>query len=328
MKLRNRQRIVTAGPEGVPPDHRGPRITAWVYYAVLLFVAGYLIFYVGGRILYFQSSGLMTTRTLLMAPTREGRVADLPYSAGDTVRVGALLARVEPGLGCPVADTTRLMALRMDTRLNRARSDILGERLDYKRARLADLSLRTGLELDMELRREKDRLALEIEDLDLQRRLLNAEVALQAQALGSASSSVAYSSPACLPDLVFAPGDGTINAVYVDEFSVVNAGDPLLSLKPLDAPIRALAYANPDVLPSLFPGKTVRIHFPDGSRGEGVIEAVHASAELFPRLDVEAYRYLPGEVVVEIRPVDAGQAEHWRRFERLPIRVTGRKGGS
>jgi multidrug efflux pump subunit AcrA (membrane-fusion protein) len=270
----------------------------------------------------------VTTRTLLIAPTREGRVTDLPYGEGDTVRLGALLARVEPGLGCPTPDTTRLVALRMDTQLNRARWDILGQRLATLRDRLQTLSLRSGLELDMELRREKDRLALEIEDLALQHRLLNAEISLQSRALGDAVAPVVRDSPACQPDLVLSPGDGTINAVYVDEFSVVNAGDAMLSLKPLDAPIRAMAYSSPDILPSLFPGKGVRVRFPDGSRDDGVIEAVHAAAELFPRLDVEAYRYLPSEVVVEIRPVDASQAERWRRFERLPVQVTGRKGGS
>jgi hypothetical protein len=212
---------------------------------------------------------------------------------------------------------------RIELELNDVRRRLIRDRAELLRERMGDLALREAMELDMELRREGESIRKELEDLDQRDRLLQAEIRLQEVALRDAP--IPAEDPDCLPHLVYAPVEGTVHAIHYEAYSVVNAGDVILSLKPLDPEVRVLAYAEPRVLSSLFPQKRVSVRFPDGSRQEGVVEGVHAAAELFPRLVVEEYRLLDSELLLEVRPSRLEDEEHWRRFDRLAVQVTGRR---
>ena len=310
--------------EGIAPSSWAPRLTTLVYYAVSAGILLYVGFYVANRLLNFQADGLVTTRTIPIAPTREGRVAELPYDTGDTVRAGALLARVTPGLACQAPDSSRPEALQLGIRLDRARLEVLGEQIEGVRKRTAGLEAWAALELDMELRRESARLQAEILDLETEQRLLTMQVQLKEQALRETAPRAP--DPRCQPDLVYAPFDATVHAVHHDVYSVVNSGEPVLSLKALIPPVVVVAYADPRVLPSLFPGKSVEVEFPDGTEATGMISAVRAAAQSFVRLDVEEYRLLGSQVLIEVVPADPGESERWRKFDRLGVRVTGRRG--
>ena len=324
MKLRNRQQVVSSGQEGAPPKPWASRITSLVYYGVITGLLLYGIFFVGNRLLNFRANGLVTTRTIPIASTRDGRVAELPFGTGDTVRAGALLATVRPGLACQASDSSRIETLRMDILLDRARLEVLGEQIDGVQARAIGLESREALELDIELRSERPRLEVDIIDLEAERHLLGLEIQLKQQALRGAVPR--DPDPRCQPDLVRAPFDGTVHSVHREVYSVVNVGEPVLSLEALRPQAVVVAYADPRLLTSLFPGKAVRIEFPDGTEAIGAISAVRAASESFAQLESEEYQLVESEVLIEVIPIDPAESERWLRFQSLGVRITGRRG--
>ncbi len=324
MKLRSKQRVVSTGDEGQAPPSWPARFTTGLYYLILLGVVTYGAVFLGSRLLFFRAPGLVTISTTVLAPTREGRVAELPFEVGDTVWSGSLVARIEPGLACQQSDQARLSGLRTQVRLTRGRHVLVEEEITLKRDRLDMFRRQEPLELDLELRRERVRVEGELRKLENQRRLLVIERRSHEETLRETVTVV--DDPRCLPDMVHSPLDGTVSAVYQAAFDVVNAGDPILSLRPLEAPVRIIAYMDPGILPSVFPQKRVRVRFPDGSEDDGVVRAVRAASESFAHLDVEDYRFQDSDVLAEILPADSSRARAWQRFDRLEVTVTGRRG--
>ncbi len=325
MKLRNRQQVVSFGQEGTAPASWAPRVTTLLFYGVLASILIYVAFYTANRLLNFRADGLVTTLTTSVASTLEGRVTEAPFAAGDTVREGDLLLTVAPGLACQLPDASRRDALAMDIRLDGARMEVLGERIEAVRERATDIDSRAALELDTELRRERTGLDTELFDLETDRRLLALEIQLKEQTLRETVPRA--SDTRCLPEFVHAPFDATVHAVHHEVYSVVNAGEPVLSLKALHPPVVVMAYADPRILPSLFPGKSVKVEFPDGTEATGSISAVRAASESFAQLDVNDYRLLESQILIEVVPANPNEAERWRTFDRLGVRVTGRRGG-
>lgn len=325
MKLRNRQSVVATGDEGRAPRSWAAQVTKGLYYVALVTIVAYVGVYVANRLINFRAQGLVATSTTLVASAQEGRVSVVPFQVGDTVAMGAVVAMVEPGVACQAPDTSRVVDDRTELQVDRARLRIVQEQIASRRRRLEALSQREGLELDMELRRERDDVEADLERLEGEARLLGLEVSLRDAALAAGRHDL--DDPRCRPELVQAPFNGTVHAIHHPAYSVVNAGEAILSLKPLEARVHVMAYVDPDELTSLYPGKELRVLFPDGSEDRGVIEKHRAASELFPELDVREYRFLESDVMVEIAPIDDRAATRWRQFDRLEVMVIGRRRG-
>jgi len=124
---------------------------------------------------------------------------------------------------------------------------------------------------------------------------------------------------------VVAPVDGRIIAVLVQPDTVVERGQPLLRLRPPTTQVRINAFFKLSHLERLQPGKRVRITFPDGTTGTGLVRAVYSTARTFPKPEYKDYMPIWVRANVEIEPVSEEEAARWRRYEQMDVKVRVRR---
>lgn len=326
MKLRSHQRVVTSGQEGRPPRSWPMRGTTLLYYAALLLLVGYIVYYVQYRVRYFTTPGLVATVATPVAPTREGRLREMSLSPGDPVLRGDALFVVEPGLACAPTVDGRAIDLATDIEMTRARREITAERLLAVETRMDELRGRSGLELDGTLRQERAQIERDIAQLRSERALLTAEIGVLENALAGLPPSGLARDPRCTSETVRAPFDGVVHAVLRDAFDVVAAGEPVVELQTTEPAVRVLARVDPELLPDLRVGNPVTVRFPDGTSDLGTIDTLYAATGTTNRERLEEYHLIAGDVLMEISPTEAAASARWRSRDRLYVDVTGRRG--
>jgi multidrug efflux pump subunit AcrA (membrane-fusion protein) len=326
MRVRNRRSVLISGEEGRAPRPLGVRVAKWTFIAAVVAVFGYVAYWVQDRARHFRTPGLVVAAVTPVAPSRDGRVAELPFATGDAVSKGDLVLVVEPGLACAEPDTIRIVNLQLDADLARARRSVVDAQIATRERRMRELAERAGLEVDGGYRTERNQLQTELEDLRGDGYVLDTEIRGLERAIGEFSREIVSEDTRCYPDRVYAPFDGTVYEVHAAAFSVVRAGDPVISLK-ADAPdVRVLARVEPELVPSIFKDKSLRVVFPDGTRSLGRVDTVYAAPTAIAPLELAEYRLLDGEVVMEIVPDAAEQdAPFWRTQDRLLVQVSGTK---
>lgn len=325
-QIRNRQSVVTSHEEGAPPPSPGIRVTQIIYYVVVIVLVTYIIYYAQDRLRFWNATGLVASSVTPVAPSIDGRVTRIHFDVGDAVEAGDSLLVVEPGEECAPADTTRLVNMALDVRLAQARRQIAGERITARQQRLTVLDSRVGLELGPDFARERDRIALEIEELQTEQRLASTEVAVLQQAIAETSGAIVSGDTKCFPEQVYAPSSGLVHEIRSPEFSVVGRGDPVLTLKARQPEVRIVARAEPELVGSLFRGKEIKLVFPDGGEDVGIVDDVRVAADVVDALDLGSYRLLDTELVVEIVPQDPSVGPVWLAYDRLYVELKGRRG--
>lgn len=326
MKVRNRRSVLISGDEGRAPHPVGIRVAKWLFIGAVVGVLAYVAFYVQDRMRHFRTPGLVVAEVTPVAPSRDGRVAELPFSTGDAVARGDLILVVEPGIACAQPDTLRVVNLQLDADLARARRNVVDAQIATRERRMQALAERAGLEVDGGYRAERNQLETEMEDLRGDRYVLDIQIAGLDRAIAEFSQDVVSEDTRCYPDEVYAPFNGTVYEVHAAAFSVVRAGDPVLSLKADEPDVRILARVEPELVPSIFKDKSLRVTFPDGTLSVGRVDTVYAAPTAIAPLDLGEYRLLDGEVVMEIVPDPAQRdAAFWRTQDRLLVQVQGAK---
>lgn len=325
MKLRNRKSVVTNLPEGTAPVSRGARVTQWLYFLVL----GGLLLYLGqfllDRLLYLEARGQVEVAKTRIAPERAGVVGRLSVVEGQAVAAGDLLARLEPARECLPEPDPRLQRLGYDLALNRERLALIGQEVAAKERTRARLDLRRALEIDESRRREALTLERDLDALGREARLLEAEIALQQDALTTAAEGALPVDEACRPLPLHAPFPGRVVAVLAREHEYLERGQVALILAAADAPVRVEAYPAPDQVARWPVGREVTVVLPDGRSNRARVEAVPSAAYEFPERQWRDYQPAAAGPRVHLPPPDAAVARLWRGFDRLEVTVRQRR---
>lgn len=327
MRLRNResgQSVVSEAPEGESPSPRRARITMWLYGLFLLGIVGLAIWYAVYTYYHYDGPGQIRVQRTVMSPERAGRIQEIVPKEGEAVLRGDSLMLVEPGRSC---EPTGVSLVERDLRENQQRAQLLGQRIQdlqqqlaRKRRELARLRERKVLELqNTEPRRnqlEEDiyRIQDEIDQLRLQRR----------QALANTDQLAGVSTnPACAPFVVFAPHNGRVHRVHEGEFTVVDAGTPVMSLTRPSPPVVTLAYLDRDLTGYVHRDDSVSVRFPDGSVTQGVVQETYSSAQDFVEVKYDIYEPYSTQLLVEIAPANQRVKERWQELDRVRVEVEG-----
>jgi len=329
MRLRNRESgesVVSEAPEGESPSPRRARITMWIYGLFLVSIVGLGIWYAVFAYYHYDGQGQIRVQRTLMSPERSGRIQNIYAEEGETVLRGDSVMLVDPGQACEPAAGSAVVQLRRE---NQQRAQVLGQRIENlqqelarKRRRLARLRERKVLELDnTEPRRnqlEEDiyQIQDDIDELRIQRR--------QAlQNTGDLEGAAAAPDPDCTPYVVTAPHNGRVHRLHEQEYSVVDAGTPVLSLTRPSPPVVVLAYLDRDLTGYVQRDDTVRVYLPDGSDTRGVIRDTYSTAQDFVDVKYDIYQPYATQLLAEVVPPNRRVKERWQELDRVEVEVEG-----
>lgn len=327
MKLRNpdsQRSVVSDAPEGESPTPLRSRMTMWIYVLFLFGILALGVWYGVYAYFHYEVRGHIRVDRTVISSHRGGRVLEIWPSEGDDVQRGDSLVLVEPGEPCEPPDSTELRAAQEQLRLTRVRMQNTRQTLARKRRQLTRLQERTALELNnFETRR--NRLQDEIHDLQSELNLLRARLRLARRASDRLERHP-RTDVDCVPFVISAPHSGRIHRVHANEFSVVDAGAPVMSLTPSTPQVAVLAYVPNDLAEYVHRADTVTIRSPDGLHSAGVIRTMYSSAQEFARLKWNGYDPLPSRTLVEIAPLGASIRKQWRALDRADVEVRGQTG--
>ncbi|MFB6272583.1 MAG: HlyD family efflux transporter periplasmic adaptor subunit [Salinibacter sp.] len=329
MRLRNResgQSVVSEAPEGESPSPRRARITMWLYGLFLLSIVGLAIWYAVYTYYHYDGPGQIRVERTMMSPERVGRIQEIYPEEGETVLRGDSLIRVEPGEPCePVGVTTA----EQNRRESRQRAQLLGQRIEdlqqelaRKRRELERLRGREILELGNteprrnQLEEEIYRLQDEIDQLRLQRQQAR-------ETTDQLAGASAAPDPGCKPFVVTAPHNGRVHRIHEKEFTVVDAGTPVLSLTRPSPPVVVLAYLDRDLTGYVQRDDTVRVFLPNGKTTRGVVRETYSTAQEFTQVKYDIYRPYATQLLVEVVPANRAVKEQWQTLDRVKVQVEG-----
>lgn len=327
MRLRNResgQSVVSEGPEGESPAPRGARLTMWLYGLFLVGIVGLAVWYAVYTYFHYEGPGQIRVQRTLMSPERAGRIQQIWPDEGDAVLRGDSLMLVEPGRACEDGGASIVARTRREgqqqAELFGVRIQNLQQELARKRRELARLRQRKVLELQNteprrnQLEQEIYQIQDEIDELRLQQQ--------QARASSAALAGVS-TNPECAPFVVSAPHSGRVHRLHEDEFSVVDAGAPVMSLTRPSPPVVVLGYLDRDLTGYVQRDDTVSVYLPDGSRTRGVIEETYSTAQDFVDVKYDIYQPYATQLLAEIAPINQRVKERWQELDRVKVDVEG-----
>lgn len=327
MRLRNResgQSIVSEAPEGESPSPRRARITMWLYGLFLVAIVGLAVWYAVYSYFHYEGPGEIRVQRTTMSPERSGRIQKIFPGEGEAVLRGDSLMLVDPGTPCEPDGATAVVQIRRE---NRQQAQLLGQRIQNlqqelarKRRKLARLREREILELQNteprqnQLEEDIYQIQDEIDQLRLQRR----QASENTDQLAGVPSD-----PECAPFVVSAPHNGRVHRIHEREFSVVDAGTPVLGLTRPSPPVVVLAYLNRDLTGYVQRDDTVNVYLPEGSITQGVVRETYSSAQDFVKVKYDIYQPYPTQLLAEIAPANRKVKERWQELDRVRVEVEG-----
>lgn len=324
MKLRNRKSYMTSLPEGKPPENIRPRITQIIYYMILVFILGYVIYIFSSRALYFSEHGFVEVDKTIISSSQGGKVIKLPVKEGQKLQQGELMATIAASRNCGGINDTRVNKLNYDLALNRTKLSFLKREINTIKSQLEQSSLQRALETGQASDSISSKLNYDLLKKQNEAALLDSQIILQQQQVkpsvyaGSLSSS-------CINENLIAPFNGYIHSVKRNLNEYTALGKPLLILVKQDARVRIEAYLNNEQLPYLKIGDLVDITFADGIETEAKIENIYSSAFNAPEREWNHYKPLDTQVRVHLEPLNKHDATIWKKYDRMEVSVRGRK---
>lgn len=325
MKLRNQKSYITSLPEGAPPKNIRPRITQLTYYAILIFVVGYILYVFSSRFFYFKVPGYVEVEKTIISSSHGGRILKLPVKEQQKIKEKEFLAVIAAAKHCTSTNSSRFVKLKYELDFNRTKLSLLKRSIKDTKARLSNFSLQRALETGQARDSATQKLKIELAKKQNDADLLEGQIILQQQQLKKLKNykPAATLSPECVNENIFSPFAGTVRSVKrnVNEFAA--RGVPLLILTANNAKVRIEAYLKNEQLPYLHNGGAVNVTFADGRATEAKIKAIYSSA--YNVSEREWDRPAESQVRVHLEPLTKQDAALWKKYDRMEVTVRGRK---
>ena len=114
---------------------------------------------------------------------------------------------------------------------------------------------------------------------------------------------------------------GTLDALTVLPGDRVKKGDVIAVVTVPEGGVAVHGYFEMDDYGALAKGKAVTVLFPDGERGRGRIETLHAAASAYVKKLMDGYVPQAGAVFVEVAPVDPAEGRQWKQYNNLDVKL-------
>ncbi|MCL3781480.1 hypothetical protein EMN47_13905 [Prolixibacteraceae bacterium JC049] len=121
-----------------------------------------------------------------------------------------------------------------------------------------------------------------------------------------------------------APSDGLIGQINFQTNEVCYEKQEVLTIHQKNA-IRIKGYYDPAQIKYLANGKVIKIRFPDGSKGKGVINNLFVSTYALPAEFQKKYEPVRRNLVANIIPLDEIEARKWMNFYKTDVEISSLK---
>ncbi len=304
-----------------------PRITRLLYYLVLFSILAGVLYLLGMRVFYFSGRGQVEREKTILSSAQGGTIAYLTKKKGETFVRGEVLAEIELANKCGERPDTRITKLRFDLKSRQAELAALKARLQPLEQMENTGILYRALEIgDASSRRRMEQLENKTEKLQEQIQLLEAEIFVRQEEIAALEEQMLVPvDRACDFETIIAPFDGTIYLIKSAPNEYTARGEPLLVIMADTAPVYVEAYLKEKHLRYISPGKSMTIKFPDRYTSIGRIEEYNSTAQAVAERQLKDYVPKSTMIRVQLVPVDKNEASLWKKYDRIDVRVQGRK---
>jgi len=304
-----------------------PRITRLLYYLVLFSILAGVLYLLGMRVFYFSGRGQVEREKTILSSTRGGTVVQLNKKKGETFVKGEVLAEIRLTDTCEDRADTGITRLQFDLKSRQAELAALKARLQPLEQMENTGMLYRALEIgDASSRRRMEQQENKTEKLQQQVQLLEAEILVRQEEVAALEEQMLVPvDRACYFETIIAPFDGTVYLVRSALNEYTARGGPLLVAMADAAPVYVEAYLKEKYLRYISPGKSMTIKFPDRYTSIGRIEEFNSTAQAVAERQLKDYVPKSTMIRVQLVPVAADEASLWKKYDRIDVRVQGRK---
>lgn len=299
----------------------GSRITQKVYLLLLLGLVVSLVYIAVMRMFYMEERGLIEIERTQISSASGGRIISMPVAQGQVVKKYDLLARVQNGDGdCVERPNNQHIKLKLELQANKDKRVLLMERLAERRKLVSQKTLRRALEIDYGRAAQERKIAREVEDLELEIKLLAREIQQQLAMLNSLEAN-AHNGNGCNIEEIHAPKAGVIHAVNLGAYEVARRGESILSFVPDNAAVRVETYVDDDEINVVTQGKPAVVVLPDKQSLDAIIESVRSSASLRAEREWDQYVPVKTKLLVRLVPASRHDTALWKKYDRVNVKV-------
>jgi len=328
MKLRNRKSYMTSLPEGEAPKNRKANITQMIYFLILIAAVGYLIFIFSKRYWYYEELGVVEVEKTIISSSRGGRIASINITEGKNLKAKDKIAAIEASRSdCVIEHDGRIDKLRFEIDSNIAKRNLLRTQLAAGKQAEKKYELRRALELDRGLIGNTERIKREQETVANDIALLSKQIVLQNQRLEKLQQYQKQISlpKECYNEQIQSPFDAVVTAVHKRSKEFAQRGEAIVTLIKHTAPVRVEVYLDRDVLKYIKIGNKLDLEFPDGTKSQGSIREINSAAYTATERQLDHYKPYESDIRVHLQPIDDKTRNLWLGYDRMEVKVRGRK---
>ena len=329
MKLNNQKSYMSSLHEGEAPRTLQSKITKYIYFAILLSIASYVVYIFLQKIFYFNEVGFVEVNKISISSTRGGRITSLNFTEGEHLEKNSLIAVIDNHKDCSVKDDDRLEKLKHDIEIDLALLDSLNIQIQQNKGLvLSKDNLLRALELEKKLLVKPNNNNLQKINLALsnQANLLKQEIKLKRKRLTQlASITVLPLSEVCFDESITAPFSSKVYSIQKQNFEVVTRAESILTIIADHADVHIELYLEIAQYPNIKSGDVFSVALPDGQRSTAIVESIFSSA--YDSADRKWNDYIPvdAHLRVHLIPENQQQAKVWKLFDQMQVKVRGHK---
>ena len=251
MKLHNRQGFINSAPEGQAKNTNKPRFTQWLYFILLAFMIGYIIYLIAKPYFVIATNGIVTVESKYVYADRAGLVKKVTATSEQLFKQGTPLITLSPEKQCIEAPDSRLEKLHYDIEVAKAKGVMLIKEKEYLKSILSNpVTIQRALEINSSLFIEQDTQKLNQEK---QAKILEYEIeqnVAQIEAMNNRLMNLkkerddALPNPECLDKAIYAPNDGQVLSVNVDNATYVKKGDTMITYREMEPLVNVVMLAD------------------------------------------------------------------------------------
>lgn len=323
MKLRSRNAQLRHSPEGNPQASIWSKISTFLYGGVLLALVGLVVLYMADRWMNFEARGQVRSQTYPVSAERQGRIMEIMAREGEQIKAQAPLVRIRPGRACDQQDMSSQQDIQGELQVDNIKLQNLQDRIASLEQRRQQLRRKQALEI-ANVAQELQDLEEQLMEVRQEYRVTQTRISVREQQLQRLSEEPSTDTR-CQPFEITAPREGVITNLYHHPGAVVQAGEPLLALRPLNSETVVWAYMEEDLFENVHVGKSVEVVLPNGETTPGRITNIASSAQPFPQPKWQNYQPANTELLVKIKATNDSIQTLWQPFERMDVQVRGNK---
>ncbi|WP_448556101.1 hypothetical protein [Thalassotalea montiporae] len=327
MKLYNRKSYISSAPEGQSKESTPSKVTQWVYFVILAFMACYLLYLLIKPYFIISANGIVNIERSSLMSSYTGRISKLHIKETDEITSGQLIATLAPEKACLAENNKDLTKLQDDILvLTTKREALIKERTYIKSIISPSTAFYRALEINAELFREPNQnnilrekqwhsLGYEIEQLGQELNIMKQRLADLKQL-----DSQKPQDTNCMEKFIYAHEAALIAEIAFKESDYIKKGDILLNYKHTYPSVFITLFTSIELYQDIYNQPKLTVTFPDKSESIAKVKHIDSTLSLSPSEPTSSEDI---KLKVILIPENNQDISLWVKHERMPVTVRG-----